>query len=121
MSHIRKWSVNVSVPTLDDFVARFPHYRNRAQAENKVFFDLIMSPASFVKASIANDDLALPAVAGVAKDCAAAIAGDLGPTDKQFIGAAVCVLMEKNGYSKTGKKRAIPHKAFSRGEVYQIG
>ena len=38
--------------------------------------------------------------------------------DKQFIGAVVCSLMEANGYEKTGKKRSIPHNAFTKGEVY---
>jgi hypothetical protein len=40
------------------------------------------------------------------------------PFDKQFIGGVVCSLMEANGYQNTGTKKAISHKAFSKGEFY---
>jgi hypothetical protein len=46
------------------------------------------------------------------------IGRELTPFDKQFIGGVVCSLMEANGYQNTGTKKAISHKAFSKGEFY---
>ncbi len=42
-----------------------------------------------------------------------------GSYTKQFIGAAVSVLMQTNGFQKTNTKKAIPHPAFTKGEVYK--
>jgi len=77
-----------------------------------------MSPEGYIRAAVVNDELGLPAAAGVARSCAEATDSGLSSTDKQFIGAAVCALMEANGHAKTGRKRAIPHRAFTKGEVY---
>jgi len=118
MSTVVPYVKKVTIPTLDEFASKYPQYRNRAIGENRVFFDIIMSPEGYLVASIVNDELGLPAAAGVAKRCAEAAVDGLSATDKQFIGAAVCAVMEANSHSKTGRKRAIPHRAFTRGEVY---
>ena len=111
--------LNVRIPELHEFQERYPQYKNFATGpEGQALFALIMRPQSFVKAEVATVDLGLPGVAGVAKDCADAVPTELTDTQKRFCGALVCALMEANGFSKTGRKRAIPHKAFTKGEVY---
>ena len=119
MSSIAKFETSVVIPNVNDFASSYPHYKNRATTTGKVFFDLVMTPESFLKAACATDDLDLPGVAALAKQCFEAAGGSLSGTDKQYIGALVCALMEANGYRKTGTKRAIPHKAFTKGEVYR--
>jgi hypothetical protein len=114
-----KLEVSVRIPSVDEFAARYPQYGRRAQISGEVFFSVVMTPMAFLKTSFATDDVGLPGVAGIAQECFLASGGDLIPTDKQYIGALVCALMEANGYCKTGKKRAIPHKAFTKGEVYR--
>ena len=37
---------------------------------------------------------------------------------KQYIGAMIALLMTSNGYKKTGTKKSIFHKAYTRGEFY---
>lgn len=80
-----------------------------------------MSPAA-LNSAIEATSMGFPAVTGIA-ECAVQefVRAGKEPTDfdKQFIGAVVCSLMEANGYGKTGKKRSIPHKAFTKGKVYE--
>lgn len=115
----RAFETKVQIPSAEEFGAKYPQYGSRPMGGGREFFRLIMQPASFLKAAFATDELDLPAVAGVAKLCAEASYGRLAAADKQYIGALVCALMEANGYKKTGKKKAIPHKAFTKGEVYE--
>lgn len=117
-----RFEVTVVIPTLDEFQRRFRQYARHAREDGAFLFELLTRPASLLKASFATDDLELPAVAGVAADCATEAAGrgiDLNGYARQFIGAVVCVVMEANGYVKTGKKRSIPHRSFTKGEVYR--
>ena len=121
---MRKESVNLEaqIPDLRDFEERFPQYGPFARNEGNFIFNTIMSPFSFFRARIATE-MNLPAVSGIAELCFHATAQqNIVPFNgflKQYIGALVCCLMEANGYSKTGKKKAIPHNAFTKGEFYQ--
>ena len=98
MSAIKKFRTKVTIPNLDEFAAKYRQYGNRARTTGKVFFDLVMTPESFLKAAFATDELNLPGVAGIAKQCFEASGRNLCGTDNQFIGALVCCLMEANGY-----------------------
>lgn len=111
-----KYEIRVNIPSLEDFAAKYPQYGPRAAGEGKVYFDLVMRPETFVRAAALTDCTGLPAVTAVAEE--AAERGPLEGTDKQFMGALVCALMEANDRPKTGRKRAIPHPAWNRGEVY---
>jgi hypothetical protein len=119
------YTLPVNVPSLEDFASsRFKQYGNFAQGEGRYLFDLIMSPESFNTARIATLTFNLPAASGVAESCYQAALreskANLRNFDKQFIGAVICVLMESNGFEKTGKKKAIPHSAFTKGEMYRL-
>lgn len=118
MSHLEKVEVTVIVPDVEDFGARYKQYRSRAEGVGKRFFNLVMTPKSFIASAIVTEQLGLPAVAGVAEECNKLAGGNLDPIDKQFVGALICSLMLANGYSKTGRKRAIPQVGWSKGEVY---
>jgi hypothetical protein len=110
-----------SIPSHEDFGERFPQYKNYASTEGRLVFDLLMSPASLNSATVATA-MGFAAVTGIAESAVQEFVRggkELTDFDKQFIGAVVCSLMEANGYEKTGKKRSIPHKAFTKGEVYQ--
>jgi hypothetical protein len=115
-------TLNIQIPELADFVDRFPQYGPFARGNGHFMFNLIMSPLSFLRCQVATE-LNLPAVAGVAeisvnatsKQHVVAFDGFL----KQFIGALVCSLMEANGFLKSGKKKSVPHPAYTKGEFYQ--
>jgi hypothetical protein len=116
--------LSVNVPSLEEFAARFPHYGPFAREGGRFLFDIVMSPASYVDARAATLVFDLPAVAGVAKACTEAFsqqtAVEWRDYIKQYIGALVCTLMEANGFAKTGEKRAIPYRGFTKGEVYRL-
>lgn len=118
---IRQFSFSAYIPSLDDFGGQFPHYKPYADGEGSALFNLLMRPET-VNSAIEATKLGLSAVAGVAEISAQEVnrsGRNLTGFHKQFIGAVVRTLMEANGYQKTGTKRAIPHKDFSKGEFYE--
>ena len=112
--------VPVQLPSVTDFVERFPHY-TAARYQERWLFDLIVTPENFYSAAAITDALVLPAVSAVARrvSVTARRHGGLSPFRKQVAGAIVCSLMEANGFSKTGVKRYIPEEGWSRGELYR--
>ncbi len=115
-----EFSLEAWIPSPEDFGGRFPQYKNYASSGGRAVFDLLMSPASLNSAMVATA-MGFPAVTGIAEIAVQEFVRggkELTDFDKQFIGAVVCSLMEANRYEKTGKKRSIPHNAFTKGEVY---
>ena len=115
-----KIEYEVVIMSEDEFGKRFPQYKGYALGDGKTLFEQVMAPESYVAAAIATK-IGLPAVAGVADEAVDEchrLGREISPFDKQFVGAVICALMESNGFHKTGKKKAIPHKAFSKGEFY---
>ena len=109
------------VPSVEDFGERFHQYKNYANGEGRAVFNLLTSPESLIYAIVATE-IGLPAVAGIAEKSVQEIIKQdkkLTNFDKQFIGAVVCVLIEMNGYQKSGTKRAVPHKLFTKAEFYE--
>jgi hypothetical protein len=117
------YTATVLVPNVEDLEALYPRHARFARTDGKFLFDLITSPASYIRASVATEDLGLPAVAGIAKMCHEAVqaqkAVPWSDRTKQFIGVVTSVVMQANGFQKTGTKKAIPHPAFTKGEFYQ--
>ena len=119
------FSIQVNIPNVDLFVAKHKAYGNYVLREGKFLFKLIVSPESFLKAKIATDEFEYPAVAGIAKAVheEAMNRGMWSDETKGYIkqctGAIMCALMEANGYRKSGRKKAIPFREFTKGEVYE--
>ncbi len=119
----QSFEFQVNIPSVEDFAIRFRQYGNFARNEGQFLFDLLMTPTCFNSGRVATIDFDLPAVAGVAKLCFRTVEEqntvEWNGFLKQFIGAVVCTLMEANGFEKTGTKKAIPHKGFTKGEFYR--
>jgi hypothetical protein len=112
----------VKLPEVADFLDKYPRYTQLVQGGGRFLFDLIMQPDNLFLAQAASH-YKLPSVLSVAECCRVAIEEhedsiELDSFTKQFIGAAICVLMEANGYRKTGTKKSVPHPSFSTGEFY---
>jgi hypothetical protein len=120
MSLTERLALTVRIPTVEEFGTRYKQYRSRAEGVGSPLFDLVMRPETFVAAAVVTEKLGLPAVVGIAGDCSAVLGREMESIDKQFVGALICSLMLANGYSKTGKKRAIRQKGWSKGEVYDL-
>ena len=112
----------VKLPEVADFLEKYPRYTQLVQGDGRFLFDLIMQPDNLFLAQAASH-YKLPSVLSVAECCRVAIEEhedsiELDSFTKQFVGAAICVLMEANGYRKTGTKKSVPHPSFSTGEFY---
>jgi hypothetical protein len=112
----------IQLPDTDDFLAKYPRYTKLAKGDGKFLFKVIMQPEVFLQAQVLAD-FGSPSVLAVAELCRQAVEEKGGPVKldsftKQFIGAAICTLMEANGYQKSGTKKSVPHPSFSIGEFY---
>lgn len=117
------FQIEVQLPSREEFVAKYKPYGPWVNGPGKFLFDLLMTPENFLRARFATQ-LGMPAVSGVANLCslAATEQGFQLKEDKfakQAIGAMVCVLLEANGYEKSGESKAITHPAFTKGAVYK--
>ena len=116
-------SYTIQLPDIHDLLAKYPRYTKLVNGEGRFLFELIMQSEVFLRAGVLAD-FGLPSVLAVAEPCRVAIEDKAGPVTldsftKQFIGAAICVLMVANGYQKTGTKKSVPHPSFSIGEFYK--
>jgi hypothetical protein len=108
------------VPTLNEFRARYPSFGDLAAGAAADVLDMVFQPASLLRVVGLIESTGDAAATALAEPF---IALRPAPTDreKQLLGALTCLLLEMNGWQKTGTKRAIPHPLFNRGEVYTPG
>ena len=111
----------INIPELKEFTDTYPQFAGLAKGEGKFLFDIVMKPETFIQAMILTE-YGMPAVTSVAEVCfneARKRRGfNLTGRVKQCIGAMVASLMIANGYNKTGRKKSIIHRAYTRGEFY---
>ncbi|MDA3924857.1 MAG: hypothetical protein PF904_09185 [Kiritimatiellae bacterium] len=114
-------TTTIKIPSDCDFLKKYPRYTKIVQGHGRILFDLIMQPENALLAQHAAR-FKLPSVIAVADACKELAEREksitLDPFTKQFIGAAICSLMETNGYRKTGTKKSVPHESFTVGEFY---
>ena len=111
----------VNQPDLEDYnqsYARMP-----CNTENKsAIFDIITNPDNIHRALIFAGETGSSPVAFYEKRLHEAVNnGDLTPLDwheKQFVGTATCVVMESNGWKKTGRKQRFSKGMFKSAEIY---
>lgn len=117
----KTYSREINIPELKDFSTIYPQFAGLATGEGKFLFDIVMKPETFIQAMILTE-YGMPAVTSVAELCfneakkrrSFKFTGRV----KQFIGAMIGLLMANNGYNKTGRKKSIIHRAYTRGEFY---
>ena len=117
----KDYSKKIHIPELKDFTANYPQFAGLAKDEGKFLFDIVMKPETFIQAMVLTD-YGMPAVTSVAEVCFNEAKKRSGfkftGRVKQFIGAMISSLMKANGYNKTGRKKSIIHRAYTRGEFY---
>jgi hypothetical protein len=115
------YSKEIYLPELKEFAAHYPQFAGLASGEGKFLFDIVMKSETFIQAMILTE-YGMPAVTSVAELCYNEARKKKGfqftGRVKQFIGAMIASLMAANGYSKTGRKKSIIHRAYTRGEFY---
>jgi hypothetical protein len=117
----RTYSKEINIPELKEFASAFPQFAGLATGEGKFLFDIVMKPETFIQAMVLTE-YGMPAVTSVAELCFNEARKKKGfqftGRVKQFIGAMIASLMSANGYNKTGRKKSIIHRAYTRGEFY---
>ena len=115
------YSKQINIPELKEFSANYPQFAGIAKGEGKFLFDIVMKPETFIQAMVLTE-YDMPAVTSVAEVCFNEAkkkrSFQFTPRIKQFIGAMIASLMASNGYKKSGKKKSIIHRAYTRGEFY---
>jgi len=117
----KEYSKKINIPELKEFVEAYPQFAGLAKSEGKFLFDIVMKAETFIQAMVLTE-YGMPAVTSVAEVCyneAKKLRGfKFTGRVKQFIGAMIALLMISNGYLKTGRKKSIIHRAYTRGEFY---
>lgn len=117
----KRYSKEIRIPGLKEFAATYPQFAGMTKEDGKFLFDIVMKPETFIQAMILTE-YGMPAVTSVAEVCYNEAKKRRGfkftGRVKQFIGAMIASLMTANGYKKTGRKKSIIHRAYTRGEFY---
>ena len=117
----KTYSKVINLPEMKDFAANYPQFAGLVKGEGKFLFEIVMKPETFIQAMILTE-YGMPAVTSVAELCFNEAKKKKGfqftGRIKQFIGAMIASLMAANGYKKTGRKKSIIHRAYTRGEFY---
>ena len=115
------YSREINIPEIKEFASTYPQFAGLAKGEGKFLFDIVMKPETFIQAMILTE-YGMPAVTSVAELCYNEAKKrrtfDFTGRVKQFIGAMIASLMAANGYKKSGRKKSIIHRAYTRGEFY---
>lgn len=117
----KTYSKVIHIPDIKEFAATYPQFAGIAKSEGKFLFDIVMKPETFIQAMVLTE-YGMPAVTSVAEVCYNEARKRKGfkftGRVKQFIGAMIASLMIANGYKKSGRKKSIIHRAYTRGEFY---
>ncbi len=116
-------TVNQSInqPDISDYKSSYPKMPCNTD-KKEILFGIITQPKNIYSALIIAETTGYSPVFFYEKQIQAAIhSGKLTPLDpheKQFVGTATCVVMESNGWKKTGKKQRYSKGIFSSAEIY---
>ena len=123
MATRRQAVISAMIPDLQDLAAKYPRHTGMAQGVMNPVWSLASTPETFLVAK-ALATLGFPPVTAIADEVenlhrAGHVAAQWDLT-KQFSGVAIAVLMESNGYVKSGRKRAVPHDAWNVGTCFVL-
>jgi hypothetical protein len=115
------YSKQINIPEISEFATSYPQFAGLAKGDGKFLYDIVMKPETFIQAMVLTE-YDMPAVTSVAEVCYNEAKRKKGfqftGRVKQFIGAMIASLMAANGYKKSGRKKSIIHRAYTRGEFY---
>jgi hypothetical protein len=123
MATRRQAIISAMIPDFQDLTAKYPRHTGMAQGVMNPIWSLATTPETFLVAK-ALATLGFPPVTAIADDVeklhrAGHVAAQWDLT-KQFSGVAIAVLMESNGFVKSGRKRAVPHDAWNVGTCFAL-
>jgi len=117
----KTFTKKLNIPEIKDFEAKYPQFAGLAKGEGKFLFDIVMRPSTVIQAIVLTE-YGMPAVTSVAEVCYIEAKRRRGfkftGRVKQFVGAMIALLMTANGFKKSGRKKSIIHRAYTRGEFY---
>ena len=114
-------NIAIKQPDIDEYNEFFP--RMRCNTQNKqALFNLITDPNNIHRALIFVEETGKSPVFVYENKIKDAIhdglVTQLTDHEKQFVGAATCVVMKTNDFDKTGRKQRFTKGIFSSAELY---
>lgn len=106
------------VPSRNEWVVAHPQKASSSTARALAIFDFLSKPGLILQAVLATEAFEMPPITGVALALNHEFP-NLSIHERQTIGSILCLIMELNGYSRTGRKRSIGFKPWSKGELYR--
>jgi hypothetical protein len=114
-------SHRVHKPEVVDYEEIFPRVLCNTPNKQSIF-ELITNPENIIRAiTISEETGSSPIVVYESKISNAVNDGEISPLnwhEKQFVGAVTRVVMESNGWAKTGKKQRFSKGIFKSAEIY---
>lgn len=115
-------SFEVQKPSIDDYNNQYSNMPcNSVRKEN--IFQIITNPTNICRALQFSDSTGSSPVAFYEKVLQSMIdteeLDELNWNEKQFVGASTCVVMQSNGWKKTGKKQRFSKGMFKSAELYK--
>ncbi len=112
---------NINQPDASDYNCLFP--KMPCNTPNKqAIFNLITEPDNIHRAIVfVQESGRSPVLVFENKILTAINSGSVTPLswhEKQFVGTATCVVMESNGFSRTGRKQRFSKGMFKSAEIY---
>jgi len=114
-------SRQISQPEAVDYEESYPRVLCNTPKKQTIF-NIIINPDNINRAIIVSEETGnSPVTVYEAKITNAINAGEIDPLDwheKQFVGTVTSVVMESNGWNKTGKKQRFSKGIFKSAEIY---
>lgn len=111
----------INQPDLHDYNLSYKRMPCNTQKKQGIY-DIIVNPDNIYRALIIAEETSSSPVSLYEKKIQTAINnGTLSTLDwheKQFVGTVTCVVMESNGWRKTGKKQRFSKGLFKSAEIY---
>lgn len=116
-----KVTYTINQPEITDYNSTYPKMPCNSVKKEQLF-EIISNPENIKSALIITEVTGSSPILFYEQKIQAAIdAGELsqlGAHEKQFVGTAACVVMESNGWEKTGKKQRYSKGIFTSAELY---
>lgn len=111
----------INQPDISDYNLCYPKMPCNSPQKERIF-EIISNPDNIQSALTITEATGSSPILFYEKKFQAAIkAGEINPLgshEKQFAGTATCVVMESNGWKKTGKKQRYSKGIFTSAELY---
>ena len=116
-----EYKVPIHLPTVDEFIAVYPHYSRAVRGPDRFLFDLVMTPEAAATAILLTrlGRAAVEAVLLPLRLTFEVRGATPTPRQRQLVGALVCHLMEANGHLRERNVKRRIASPFTVGQLFR--